>query len=102
MCEENIISVSEDKCSELGFPSCSVSRLTCDDSDDAGVELVLVGGAFVFVGEAFPACEGGRGEDFDGKKITEEVVDVAVGVGAAKLKVVTGWYIYSTSQVQLV
>lgn len=36
-----------------------VTELTCDDSDDAGVELVFVGGAFVFVGKALPACEGG-------------------------------------------
>lgn len=74
-----------------------MSELTCDDSDDAGVELVLVGGSFVFVCEALPACEGGWGEDFDGKKVPEEVVDVAVGIGATKLKVVTGRYVYSAS-----
>lgn len=75
--------------------------LTCDDSDDAGVQLVLVGGAFVFVGKTFPPCQGGGGEHFNGKKIPEEVVDVAIGVGATKLEVVAGRYSYSTSQVQL-
>ena len=67
-------------------------RLTGDDSDDAGVKLVLVRGSFILVGEALPPSEGGGGKDFNGKKVPEEVIDVAIGVGATKLEVVTGGY----------
>ena len=79
----------------------SQASLTCDDSDDTGVELVLVGGSFVFVGKTLPPSEGGGGQDFHGKKVPKEVVDVAIGIGATKLKIITGRYGYSASQVQL-
>ena len=65
------------------------NQLTGDNSDNIGVELVLIPQrSLPSVGEALPAGEGGVCQHVQREEVSEEVVHVAVGVGATQLLVV--------------
>ena len=75
--------------------------LTCNDSDEVGVQLCFAAMGLAFVSKTLPPSEGGHGKHFQREEVAQQVIDVAVGVGAPQLVIVGGGDGHAATDVQL-